>query len=119
MAVATLQSSFDWRGTLRLNALIAVGVFFLLVATNTARTDSEFIIRTLVTTFVYTFCIAVPAFYVITQFIEPMRFRSEGIVWCLVILASLGLAVVGTAIGQSILLTSGLFRGQTFAPHFI
>jgi sigma-B regulation protein RsbU (phosphoserine phosphatase) len=112
------SSTFDWRGTLRLNVLIAVGVFFLLVATNTARTDSEFVIRTLVTTFVYTFCIAIPAFYVITQFIEPVRFRSEGIAWCLVILASLGLAVVGTAIGQSILLTSGLFRGQTFAPQF-
>jgi phosphoserine phosphatase RsbU/P len=119
MAFSPRQSSFDWRGTSRLNVLIAIGVFFLLVATNTARTDSQFIIRTLVTTFVYTFCIAIPSFYVITQFIEPMRFRSEAIAWSLVILASLGLALVGTAVAQSLLLASRLFRGQAFAPQFV
>jgi phosphoserine phosphatase RsbU/P len=119
MAASPQQDRFDWLGIARLNVLIAIGVFLLLVATNPARTDSEFVVRTLFTTFVYTFCIATPAFYVIAQFIEPMPFRSEGMAWTLVVLSSLGWAVVGAAIAEAILLASRLFPGQTFGPRFI
>lgn len=104
---------------MRLNALIAIGVFFLLLATNPARTDSEFVIRTLFTTFIYTFCIAIPAFYTITQFIEPRSFRNGAIAWSLVILVSLVLAVAGAAVAESILLLSRLFPGQTFGSRFV
>jgi sigma-B regulation protein RsbU (phosphoserine phosphatase) len=111
--------AFDWWGTVRLSVLIAIGVSFMLAATNQGRIDSEFIVRTLVTTFVYTFSIAIPSFFVITQFIEPAPFRSEVIAWTLVVIASLGLAVVGAAVAESILLASRLFQPYGFAPGFV
>ena len=119
MSSGSQRSPFDWWGTIRLNVLIAIGVFFLLAATNPSRTDSEFVVRTLFTTFVYTFCIAIPAFYVITQFIESRHFRSEAIAWSLVVLVSLALAVSGAAVAETILFISRLFRGQTFGLRFI
>jgi sigma-B regulation protein RsbU (phosphoserine phosphatase) len=119
MSFSSQRSPFDWWGTFRLNVLIALGVFFLLLATNTARIDSEFAARTLFTTFVYTFCIAIPAFYVITQFIEPRHFQSEAMAWSLVVFVSLGLAVLGAAVAETILLVSRLFPGQTFGLRFV
>src|SRR5271166_4505972 len=102
MASAAQHASFDWWGTLRLNVFIAIGVFLLLLATNQQQFDSEFVLRTLFTTFIYTFCIGTPSFYTISQVIEPITFSSEAVVWSLVVLSSLGLAVVGAAMAQTI-----------------
>ena len=97
---------------------IAIGVFFLLIATNQTQFDAASVIRTLFATTVYTFCIATPAFYVIAEFIEPMPVRSEAIVWSLVILSCLGLAVVGAAIAESILQASRIYSDQGFVERF-
>jgi hypothetical protein len=88
--------SFDWLGTQRLNVLIAVGVFLLLLATAPGQLDSGLVIRTLIVTFIYTAFIGTMAFYAITQIIEPAKYRTAGMAWSLVILCSLGMAVVGS-----------------------
>src|SRR5262244_2029807 len=114
MASAPKRSSFNWWGTLRLNLLIAIGVFLLLLATNQAHPNTEFVIRTLLTTLLYTFCIGTMALYVISMLIEPAPFPNEAVGWCLVILSSLGLAIVGSFVAETILVLSGLFPDQTF-----
>src|SRR5271166_6482601 len=119
MPLGVQRASFDWWGTLRLNVFIAIGVFLLLLATNQQRFDSEFVLRTLFTTFIYTFCIGTPSFYVISQLIEPIPFSSEAVAWSLVILSSLGLAVVGAAMAETILHVSGLNSGQGFGFRFV
>jgi hypothetical protein len=113
------RATFEWWTTVRLNVFIAIGVFLLLVATNQTPLDAASVIRTLFATTVYTFCIGTPAFYVITQFIEPMPVRSKAMVWSFVILSCLGLAVFGAAIAETILQASGMFPDQGFRLRFV
>jgi sigma-B regulation protein RsbU (phosphoserine phosphatase) len=112
-------ASFNWWATERLLFLIAIGVFLLLLATTSERVDSGFVFRTLLVTFVYTFCTGTMTLYVIARLIEPAKFRSEVVAWSLVILCSLGMAVIGAAIAESLLQLTGLFPRQTFSARFI
>lgn len=94
-------------------------MFFLLLATNPGRLDSGLVIRTLFTTYIYTLCIGTLSFDVITTVIEPLPLQTEAVAWSLVMLSSLGLAVVGAAIAESILFFSRIFPGQTFGSRFV
>src|SRR5215469_10808053 len=97
------RTTFDWLATLQLNALIAIGVFSLLLATNQIPLSTASLIQALFTTIIYTFCIGTPTFYLIIQFIEPMPVRGEVIAWSLVILSCMSLAVLGALIAETIL----------------
>jgi hypothetical protein len=104
-------------GTVRLLFFVVIGVFLVLLATTPGPLDSGYVLRTLLTTFVYTFCIGTIELYLITRVIEPLELRSEAVVWSLVILCSLGMAVLGAAVAELLLLT-GLFPGQTLSGRF-
>jgi sigma-B regulation protein RsbU (phosphoserine phosphatase) len=95
-----------------------IGVFLLLLATTPGPLCLGYVLRTLLTTFVYTFCIGTIALYIINRVIEPVKFQSEAVVWSLVILCSLGMAVIGAAAAETLLLITGLFPGETFSGRF-
>jgi len=112
------KTSFDWWATARLLFFVVIGVFLLLLATTPGPLCSGYVLRTLLTTFVYTFCIGTIALYIINRVIDPVKFQSEAVVWSLVILCSLGMAVIGAAAAETLLLITGLFPGQTFSGRF-
>ena len=112
------RPTFSWLATFQLNLLIAVGVFLLLLAMNQIPFTTPFLIRSLFTTTLYTFCIGTPAFYVIARFIEPMPVQSETIVWSLVILFCVGLALIGTTVAEALLEILQLFRDRPFRLRF-
>lgn len=103
---------------MRLLFFTAIGVFLLLLATTPGQLDTRSVLLTLLATFVYTFCIGTMALYVITRVIEPVKFQSEAVTWTLVILCSLGMAIVGAALAETLLLLIGLFPGQSFSARF-
>lgn len=109
---------FDWLGTQRLNVLIAVGVFLLLLATAPGQLDSGLVVRTLIVTFIYTAFIGTMAFYAITQIIEPAKYRTAAMAWALVILCSLGMAVVGSVFAESVIYIFRLYPDEPFSHRF-
>src|SRR5690242_5668997 len=118
MSLPVRPVSFDWLGTQRLNVLIAVGVFLLLLATTPGQLESRLVIRTLIVTFIYTVFIGTMAFYAITQIIEPAKYRTEAMAWSMVILCSLGMAVAGSVFAESVIYVSQLYPDEPFLHRF-
>lgn len=74
--------------------------------------------RTLIVTFIYTAFIGTMAFYAITQIIEPAKYRTAAMAWSLVILCSLGMAVVGSVFAESVIYIFRLYPDKPFVHRF-
>ena len=112
------RGSFDWLGVQRLNLFIAIGVFLLLLATSPMPLDSAEVIRTLIASLVYTACIGTLSFYAITQLIEPVTFQTSLVAWSIVVVCSLGMAVVGSAVAELVIFAIRIFPRQPFSGRF-